>query len=158
MNEKLCCACNNLLPLSLFSLKRGKPNAQCKQCKYTKDAEYRSMSKEKIALRNAKYWQSSKGTEKQIKRNSSKCKTYREKNKQLFCLYAANYRAQKLQATPKWANFFKIQQMYEACPEGYHVDHVIPLCGKFVCGLHVETNLQYLSAKENLQKSNKHEV
>jgi hypothetical protein len=58
-------------------------------------------------------------------------------------------------ATPAWANLYEIEQFYNNCPEGFHVDHIIPLAGKLVCGLHVLTNLQYLPAKENLTKSNK---
>lgn len=66
-------------------------------------------------------------------------------------------RAKELQAIPKWANLFEIAQFYNNCPEGFHVDHIIPLAGKHVCGLHVLNNLQYLPAKDNLIKSNKYE-
>jgi len=56
---------------------------------------------------------------------------------------------------PKWADRKKIQEIYLNCPKGYHVDHIIPLKGKTVCGLHIETNLQYLTASENCKKHNK---
>ena len=60
------------------------------------------------------------------------------------------------QRTPGWANKEKIKEIYVKCPEGYHVDHIIPLKGELVSGLHVETNLQYLTVEENLKKSNKY--
>ncbi len=59
------------------------------------------------------------------------------------------------QAFPVWANKERIAEFYRNCPEGHHVDHIVPLQGKNVCGLHVETNLQYLTAVENRRKSNK---
>ena len=67
----------------------------------------------------------------------------------------AKRRADKLNATPKWANLEKIKEKYKNCPKGYHVDHYFPLQGKNVCGLHVENNLQYLPANKNISKGNK---
>ncbi len=62
--------------------------------------------------------------------------------------------ARKLRAIPLWANIEKIKEIYRNRKKGYHVDHIIPLKGVNVCGLHVENNLQYLTAKENILKSN----
>lgn len=56
---------------------------------------------------------------------------------------------------PHWADQTEITAFYAACPPGYHVDHIVPLNGKNVCGLHVVWNLQYLPPAENRAKSNK---
>jgi hypothetical protein len=72
--------------------------------------------------------------------NRFKCKTRKER---------------KSKHTPKWADINEIRNIYMNCPEGYHVDHIIPLRGDTVCGLHVESNLQYLPAIENLRKGNR---
>lgn len=67
------------------------------------------------------------------------------------------------QATPKWITREQIKQMKEMYiisseqPDKYHVDHIIPLKGKNVCGLHVPWNLRIVSAKVNLTKGNKTE-
>jgi hypothetical protein len=73
----------------------------------------------------------------------------------------------KLKRTPKWLtpdDLFIIEEAYhlaklrtETLGISYHVDHILPLQGKTVSGLHVPTNLQVIPAKLNLQKSNKHE-
>jgi hypothetical protein len=63
----------------------------------------------------------------------------------------------KLQC-PKWADRNKIREIYINCPKGYHVDHIVPLKGKLVSGLHVAENLQYLTAAENNRKHNNYEV
>lgn len=74
-------------------------------------------------------------------------------------------RGAQLNATPAWANHAAINAAYEACDflnmvtgEWHHVDHIVPLRNKRVCGLHVPHNLQILPAEENLRKSNKFEV
>ena len=152
--SKVCIACNQDKALSEFTLKRGKPNAQCKTCKYAKDQFYREQNKDKTSKRNTKYWEQVKGTEKQKENNSKKCQTYRKQHPEKFRHYTSFRRALKLKATPQWANLKQIEQIYLKCPEGFEVDHVIPLNHDLVCGLHVESNLQYLTIEENRRKSN----
>jgi hypothetical protein len=67
----------------------------------------------------------------------------------------ARRRAAKLKATPTWADAEKIRQVYLNCPIGMEVDHIVPLQGKEVRGLHVHYNLQYLTESENCRKHNK---
>ena len=71
--------------------------------------------------------------------------------------------ATKLNATPKWANKFFIEEIYDLAQRrtkvmGYpwHVDHIVPLRSKIVCGLHVENNLQVIPANLNQSKNNRH--
>ncbi len=106
-------------------------------------------------------------------RSLDKIKDYKQKNKDRLIKAVREWtvknqkkrnaqqayrKALQLKATPKWADIGKIREIYQNCPSGYHVDHIIPLRGKNICGLHIETNLQYLPAQENLKKSNKFEV
>jgi hypothetical protein len=68
------------------------------------------------------------------------------------------YQADKIKRTPAWLTKEQIKEMqniYINCPEGYEVDHIIPLRGKMISGLHVPSNLQYLKISENRKKSNK---
>ena len=67
----------------------------------------------------------------------------------------AKRRSRKLQRTPAWADLEAIKQFYLNCPEGYHVDHDVPLQGENISGLHVLNNLVYLTAEDNLKKGNK---
>jgi hypothetical protein len=63
-------------------------------------------------------------------------------------------RAKRKGAVPKWADRDKIYQVYKKCPKGHHVDHIIPLNGELVSGLHVAENLQYLTDDVGQEKAN----
>jgi hypothetical protein len=86
-------------------------------------------------------------------------KQYYLENKGKFKANSKLRKHLKLLATPMWARSGKIrkkiEEIYINCPEGFHVDHIVPIKNKMICGLHVPWNLQYLSAEENLRKSNK---
>ena len=61
----------------------------------------------------------------------------------------------KMQACPAWADRQELGRIYAERPEGMQVDHIIPLRGKTVSGLHVPWNLQYLTPRENRIKWNR---
>ena len=85
-------------------------------------------------------------------------KQWAQSNAGKVTAYARAYQLAKVNAAPKWLSdedHKAIEEFYANRPEGYHVDHIVPLKGKTVCGLHVYWNLQYLPAVENIKKSNK---
>lgn len=81
----------------------------------------------------------------------------------MYAFYQAKRLKRVKRATPAWANQFFISEAYELAALRtkmlgfpWHVDHIVPLRGKNVCGLHVETNLQVIPGVDNLKKSNAH--
>lgn len=128
-----CFKCDEIKDLSEFISDKSRHsgvNGQCKVCARGSTASFR--------LDNPEY-----------------SKEYRQANPEQHREYCATYSATKLGATPLWADLNKIKDIYIKCPVGMHVDHIVPLRGINVCGLHVEYNLQYLTPEENLKKSNK---
>lgn len=115
------------------------------------DNPSRKLNRARIA---SKYYQNNKESRNAYRRT----KKYPGKK----ALYSQNRRCAQSKRTPSWANQDLIECKYLEAKfmewftgEKYHVDHIVPLSGKNVCGLHVEYNLQVIPAKENLVKNNK---
>lgn len=87
---------------------------------------------------------------------------YAARNRPQFAEKRRRRTAQILRATPPWADLNAIREFYEdaarLCLEtGYawEVDHLYPLKGKTVCGLHNQFNLRVITKEENRSKGSR---
>jgi hypothetical protein len=100
----------------------------------------------------------------QPKKYSKSASKWQKLNPDKVCASASRRRVAKLNRTPNWLtvdhkneinDFYSMAKQLESIfPWGQHVDHIIPLRGRTVSGLHVPRNLQILSAKMNREKGN----
>lgn len=126
------------------------------QCRLA-SPEYRALiSKQTSGANNAAF----RGATKAV--TSMSGKRYHRQAAELESAKLARRRATKHGATPMWANLDAIKMVYklaraitEQTGIKHHVDHVVPLQSKFVCGLHVEVNLQVIPWLENFRKANR---
>ena len=100
---------------------------------------------------------------------TSKNKTWVQENKGLSLAKARLNEIRKMSGNkvPHWlteSDFLAIKCIYQVAAMRnansdirWSVDHIIPLNGKTVCGLHVPSNLQVIPLSENLSKRNKYE-
>ena len=101
-----------------------------------------------------------KHMEQQRARSRNRSKSWRAANPGKARAMFLKRRFYQEQRTPLWVDLDKINQIYLACPEEMHVDHIVPLRGITiegykVSGLHVPWNLQYLRASENCCKGSR---
>lgn len=90
---------------------------------------------------------------------------YQKKNPDKLRLWSMNYHAAKLQRTPKWLSeddHWMIEQAYDIAVKRtkatgvmFHVDHIVPLQGAAVSGLHVPWNMQVITEVANKRKGNR---
>lgn len=111
---------------------------------------YAKENPEKVAAASTKWLNAN---EEYVKQRSA---IYRQENKALYTFHSNIRRCALINRTPIWSELDKIRLFYENRPEGMVVDHVIPLQGKTVSGLHVIGNLQYLTVAQNRHKKNKY--
>ena len=109
-----------------------------------------------LARRNFRDWYAANKD-----RSKERLRKWRKANPGKVAANDSKKRTARLQRTPPWSDLKEIKCIYEMAAEmtaktgeSWHVDHIVPLQGKLVSGLHVPRNLQLLPAKENLSKHN----
>ena len=180
---KNCNKCNEIKPYEMFTKEKSVSDGfsrWCKPCKkehkdawYVRNAESEckkamqyhyenyDKNKEKISERVIKWQRENK------EKYAEKSKRCYEKTKDKRFAYAAFKRATKRNAVPKWISGQLKQEIQKFYVEArlktrdtgtkYEVDHIVPLMGKEVCGLHVPWNLRVITQFENRSKQNRFE-
>ena len=94
-------------------------------------------------------------------RKKSVSAAWKRQNKAKVSAYNRQRKLLKMKAMPPWANKSEIESFYKTADalamhtgDFYHVDHIVPLKSKLVCGLHCPANLRVVTQLENLQKGN----
>jgi hypothetical protein len=130
---------------------RLKSNRCCKECAYDK---------------RAKYEKSEAYTEWKAKNKKKVASNWQKRNKGTVNANTRKRQAALLNRTPSWLTEFdllKMKCLYQVAAmrtkesgEEWHVDHILPLQGKKVSGLHVPQNLTVIRGSENIRKSNRY--
>jgi hypothetical protein len=132
---------------------RKKVNNACEVCAYI----------QRQAYENSEHYTEWK------KKNKAKVNAdYQKRNKGKVNAITRKYQASKMNRTPKWLDkdelerikcYYKIAAMFKKeTGKDWHVDHIIPLQGELVSGLHVYSNLRVIEGHKNIVKSNKYEI
>jgi|688.fasta_scaffold625812_1 hypothetical protein len=174
---KTCTVCKENKPVNQFELQR----CQCLDCRksYSKvrRAAYYARTRESSILKT-KLWRE-QNPEKKVQFRKAEYLVNAEAAKEAARKYRAQYPAKtnawsrkhqlsKRMQTPKWLtqdDHWMIEQAYELAALrtklfgfSWQVDHIVPLQGKLVSGLHTPYNLQVIPAKHNQSKSNQFTV
>ena len=153
--------CETIKPLADFYNEKKSPDGkmrQCIQCNKTARSVYRQNNREKERVRNRIYGGNNK------KLVQSRVERWRRNNPGKERAKKRMREVQKINACPPWArsgsvkkeilaHYLHAEWLESVTEEKMHVDHIVPLCSDFVCGLHVPANLMVLSAKDNICKS-----
>lgn len=151
--------CGEEKPLDSFRVtRRGEKQfvrLECRQCEHAQNKAWREANKAHL-----REYDIARATPER----RQKTLEWQRANRHMTGATCMKRRAAKLQATPPWLDpkacdwAYVVAKVFEGTYGGkWHVDHIVPLQGKNVCGLHVPWNLRVCPASENLKKSNSHE-
>lgn len=150
-----------------YALRRERKVAEVRQYRAANKATISARRKKKVEAKHAR-WRAAKDADHDChvrlfwyERRKWTSESHRLRNKPYYAAAASKRRAVARQAEPVWADDAFILFMYttrqyltQETGEEWHVDHIVPLQGRNVCGLHVHFNLRVIPAKDNLSKSN----
>jgi hypothetical protein len=174
---KKCPGCLEIKEHSLFHKTTKRSDGLsffCKQCKSKKDKEYRDKNSQKLLAQKKEYYKRNKermdeqgrlNYQKKKDEYKQRARKWKLENRARHNELCMQRHVSKLKAIPSWLSSIqkaRIHEFYEVSLAigmqtgiKQHVDHIIPLKSPIVCGLHVDWNLQILSASENCSKSNR---
>lgn len=177
---KICTKCHEEKDLSMFRVRKSRakaggipiPRSQCKNCeskeqviraktRMESDPEFKNKSLDRI-----KKWDE-QNKERRLKAYAERRKARYKKDPQYRAKVisgAASYRSRKIDAEPSWLSaedkartdniYETAAKISERTKKPHDVDHVVPLQGENVCGLHVWWNLAIIPASMNRSKGN----
>ena len=177
---KTCCKCKEERPRTEFNKNKSKPdglNNYCKPC--MKSYKRAWQSQEDVKERHKLQQREKRKNPEYAEAQRQVCRNYHAKNKEQIRSRQKQYyldnieymherasigRGERAKRVPPWLTdeqrwvireFYDLRNLRsEATGVEHHVDHIVPLQGKTVSGLHVPWNLQVIPASENLSKSN----
>jgi hypothetical protein len=158
MSTKTCNTCKKDLPLSCFTKHPQAADGyqpKCRHCRKAYDAgRYESVRDKQIASARAWNLANPEKAREAVRKADAKRRGAKNASRK-------QYDEMLVQATPKWADLDAIRMFYEVADVlsrggvKFHVDHLVPIRGKEVRGLHVQDNLRVIPAFLNLKKGNR---
>lgn len=184
MAAKQCTKCGKSKPLSEYPRMQGGYRPRCKPCHVHDSRSWAVKNHSAYLARMRKWYDENKRSSRVVLTKEEKLarkraynaiwsvknkdrfvqmrKDWSQKNKHIEMERVRRRQAAKRQATPKWADVLKMREIYRLALQRskdtgipHHVDHIVPLKSKLVCGLHAETNLRVVPAIVNLKKNNR---
>ncbi len=182
MKSKVCTDCGKLKKIINYHKDSANSDGHKNVCKDCRRPLIRKWSKENVIydpIKSKQYYEANKdkyhqSSSKYYNKNKKKCldaqKKWQSKNKGLLNYHGATTHLKKHKTRsgciPKWLTkkhkndminiYQKASDIQAKTGIKMHVDHIIPIHGINICGLHVPENLQIIPRYENLKKSNKY--